>query len=129
RRTQEGTMPSTAEDRDEILQLVYRYNHAVDGGDAKGWAATFTEDAVFEVGPTVITGREGLVDFASNMSAGMRHVLANPVIEVTGDAASIRAYVFVFRGKELSVTGNYDDQVVRTPEGWRFAKRVFTPEP
>jgi uncharacterized protein (TIGR02246 family) len=120
-------MPTLAEDRDEILQLVYRYNHAVDSGDAQGWADTFTEDAVFEVGPTVVTGRQGLVDFASAMSSGMRHVTANPVIEITGDAASLRAYIFVFRGKEVGVTGTYEDQLVRTPGGWRFAKRVFSP--
>src|SRR5262249_60392014 len=116
-----------AEDRDEILQLVYRYNHAVDSNQAQAWAETFTEDAVFEVGPTVVTGRQGLVEFASAMSSGMRHVTANPVIEINGDEASLRGYIFVFRGKEVAVTGKYEDQIVRTPAGWRFAKRVFTP--
>jgi hypothetical protein len=60
-----NAVPSTAEDRDEILQLLYRYNHASDSGDAEGWADTFTDDAVFDAAGQVISGREALVEFAS----------------------------------------------------------------
>ena len=31
-------MPTVTEDRDEILQLLYRVNHTIDNGDAEGWA-------------------------------------------------------------------------------------------
>ncbi|MFI5046203.1 MAG: nuclear transport factor 2 family protein [Acidimicrobiia bacterium] len=118
-------MPTTVEDRDEILQLLYRYNHAIDGGDAEAWADTFTDDAAFEAAGMAMSGRDALVAFASSVS-GLRHVVANPVIDVTGDAASVRAYVFVYQGQALTVSGSYEDEAVRTPEGWRFAKRVFT---
>ena len=121
-------MPSIIEDRDEILQLLYRYNHAIDGGDARGWAETFTEDGVFDVAGGVRTGRDALLEFASSVH-GTRHMVLNPLIDVAGDAASVRASLVVFHGKELSTIGSYDDQLVRTPAGWRFAKRVFTPDP
>jgi ketosteroid isomerase-like protein len=118
-------MASTTEDRDEILQLLYRYNHAMDSGDAHGWADLFTEDAVFDAAGQVVSGREALVEFASSVG-GSRHVLANPVIDVAGDTATARAYLFLFRGTTVSIVGSYEDEVVRTPAGWRFAKRVFT---
>jgi uncharacterized protein (TIGR02246 family) len=121
-------MASTIEDRDEILQLLYRYNHAFDGGDAEGWADLFTKDGSLDGAGQVMTGRESLVAFAASVS-GLRHVVTNPLVDVTGDTASVRAYLQVFHGSTLMMMGTYQDQVVRTPDGWRFAKRVFTPDP
>jgi uncharacterized protein (TIGR02246 family) len=120
-------MDSTTEARDEILQLLYRYNHAIDSGDAEGWAALFTDDGVFEVAGQVMSGREELVGFASSVH-GLRHVVANPVIDVVGDTATVRAYLFVFGGTTMSISGSYEDQLVRQPDGWRFAKRSFAPD-
>jgi len=120
-------MPSTTEDRDEILQLAYRYNHAIDSGDAQGWADTFIPDGVFDVAGQVRSGRDELVAFAASVH-GLRHTLANPVIDVVGEAATMRAYFVVFQGTALIGTGTYTDELVRTPEGWRFTKRVSTPD-
>ncbi len=120
-------MPSLIEDRDEILQLLYRYNHAIDGGEPERWADTFVEDGALEAGGQVMAGRDELVAFASTVH-GLRHVVTNPVVEVTGDTASVRAYVLVYRGTSMVVIGTYRDDLVRTPAGWRFAKRVFTPD-
>jgi len=118
-------MPSTTEDRDEILQLLYRYNHAIDSGDAEGWADTWTDDGVFEIGGAQpITGRAGLVEFAKSVS-GLRHMALNPLVEVNGDSARVRAYVVVLQGGAIAVTGATEDHVVRTPGGWRLARRVF----
>ena len=120
-------MPSTAEDRDEILQLMYRYNHLIDSGDASGWAATFTEDGVFDVAGQVRSGRDELTAFAASVR-GFRHSVVNPVIDVTGDAATVRAYFVVYKDAAILGTGSYADELVRTPAGWRFAKRVSTPD-
>jgi ketosteroid isomerase-like protein len=121
-------MDSITETRDEILQLLYRYNHAIDSGDAEGWAALFTDDGVFEVAGQVMSGREAMVGFASGVN-GLRHVVANPVVEVVGDTATVQAYLFAFGGTTMVISGSYEDQLVRKPDGWRFAKRSFTPDP
>jgi uncharacterized protein (TIGR02246 family) len=120
-------MPSTAEDRDEILQLMYRYNHAIDGGDAEGWAETFTDDGVFDVAGHITTGRDALVKFASSVS-GTRHMVSNSLINVNGDTAAVSAYLVVYHGMQPATIGSYEDELVRTPAGWRFAKRAFTPD-
>ena len=121
-------MPTTLEDRDEILQLMYRYNHLIDSGDAEGWADTFADGAVFEAAGQAMTGRDVLVGFASSVH-GLRHMVTNPVIEINADTAQVQAYLVVFSSGAILVTGAYADQLVRTPAGWRFAKRVFTPDP
>jgi SnoaL-like domain len=117
---------TTTDDRDEILQLLYRYNHTIDSGDAQGWADTFTDDGVF--GPPtgqVVSGREALVDFASAVT-GLRHVVVNPLVDIVDDAATVRAYHLGFQGTTLALFLSSLDEVVRTPSGWRFPKRVFT---
>jgi hypothetical protein len=120
-------MTSIAEERDQILQLMYAYNHAIDGGDAQRWASTFTEDGSLDAGGRVFAGRDQLVRFAEGVH-GMRHIVVNPVVEVSGDSASVEAYVVVYRGLTPSVIGTYADTLVRTTSGWRFQKRVFTPD-
>jgi uncharacterized protein (TIGR02246 family) len=120
-------MPSTTEDRDEILQLLYRYNHAIDSGDAQEWAETFTPDGVFDVAGQVRSGQNELIAFASSVH-GYRHIVVNPVIDVAGDTATVRAYFVVYQGTALAGMGTYQDELVRTPDGWRFAKRVSTPD-
>ncbi|HEX5586010.1 MAG TPA: nuclear transport factor 2 family protein, partial [Acidimicrobiia bacterium] len=120
-------MSTVAEDRDEILQLLYRYNHTIDAGDAEGWADTWTDDGVFDAGGSVLRGRAELVGFASGVS-GVRHVVMNPLVDVTGDRARVRAYLMLLVGGAIGMIGVYDDEVVRTPSGWRFAARTFTPD-
>jgi len=118
-------MPKLADDRDEILQLLYRYNHLIDAGDGEGWAGLFTDDGVLDAAGHVVTGHAGLAEFGASVG-GMRHVVANPVIDVSGDTGTVQAYVFAFHGTRVAIVGAYQDEVVRTPAGWRFAKRVLT---
>lgn len=120
-------MPTLAEERDEILQLLYRYNHAIDSGDAEGWADTWTEDGFFGGVGDGLQGRAQLVQFASGVG-GLRHMVLNPLIDVDGDTARVRAYVVVLAAGQVVTVGTYDDTVVRTPGGWRFAKRMFSPD-
>jgi hypothetical protein len=123
----ESLMSATSEDREDILQLLYAYNHAIDGGDAEGWAAMFVEDGALEAAGRVFSGRHELTGFARGVH-GMRHVVANPVVELSGDSARVDAYVIVYRGLTPTVIGTYEDSLVRKPEGWRFTRRVFRPD-
>ena len=62
-------MPLTAEDREEMIELVARYNHAIDSRDAEAWADTFTEDGRFYVPPKHdVRGREALVAFIGSFA-------------------------------------------------------------
>ena len=52
----------TLQDRLEIADLYTRYNTTIDGGDADGWADTFTADGEFA---GQFKGRDALVGFVT----------------------------------------------------------------
>lgn len=122
--THSGSQDRASQDREEIVQLCYRYNLAIDSGDIKGWGQTWTEDGEFDVAGEIISGRAALEAWGSSWQETV-HVIANPVVEVDGDTATLAAYIFAYKGTTLASVGTYQDQLVRTAKGWRFKKRVF----
>lgn len=91
--------------------------------------ALFTEDTVFHI---VTTGSPSIVGSAAiterynenTLYSYAYHLLGNPHIEVNGDSASGRWHVAVaFNRRDLGpmwTTAFYEDEFVRTPEGWRI---------
>ena len=84
------------------------------------------------------TGREALARMAAEEPHGpayARHFVFNHVIEPSRGGAIGKAYVAIVditpRQKpgfehSISVIGRYDDEYVRTAQGWRISKRVLT---
>jgi hypothetical protein len=124
----QGTL--SADDHAAITQLYARYNHAIDLGDAQGWAAAFVEDGTF--GRT--RGRAALVAFAANWyeryEGYSRHWAGEIVLTPTAGGATGAAYLVLWDMRtsppSIVLTGIYADQLVRTPHGWRFQSRVLT---
>jgi hypothetical protein len=117
----------TAQDYAEIEQLYAQYNLTLDGNDAEGWAATFTPDGSF----MNYAGRDGLLSFAKAWHARMggstrRHWNSN--LRITGDGTKAEGTVYLMlvdvATKSITGTGTYKDALVKTPQGWRFTKRV-----
>jgi uncharacterized protein (TIGR02246 family) len=121
-------------DRARIRELTARYNRCFDGGDPEEYAATFTEDGVMEVagGPST-RGRHDLAEMCRRVPRGIMHVTVDATVEVDGDSAKQHvALVVIARAARredkptLMSTGRYEDDLVRTPDGWRFARRFCT---
>jgi uncharacterized protein (TIGR02246 family) len=125
-------------DRARIGELTARYNRCFDDGDPDGFAATFTEDGAMEIvgGPTT-TGRPALTEMCRRSPYGIVHVTVDAIVEVDGDRAVQDITLLVVarppadapadkRKSRLQRSGRYRDQLVRTPEGWRFARRTVT---
>ncbi len=119
----------TADDYIEIQQLYAQYNMAIDSGDAEGYAATFVSDGVFNS----FSGHDALTGFIhrwrDNMKgANMRHWNTNLAITGTPEGASGAVYLLLVdvsvRPPVLTTAAKYEDQLVKTPLGWRFKKRV-----
>lgn len=118
----------TAQDLVDIQQLYARYNWALDAGDAKGYADTFTADGVFN---TTNVGRDGLMKFADTFHAGLgshvKHWNTNLLITPSATGANGQVYLVLmdFAAKPPSVvtSATYTDELVKTPQGWRFKKR------
>jgi hypothetical protein len=123
-------MPSALEDWYEILQLMYRERHIWDNLDAQSWGDVFTDDGYFYDGSGGdVIGRQALISFAQEVGhqySGRFHMLANPIIVVEGDTAKSHSYFLTLEGLTPVVIGSFDDEVVRTPQGWRIARRVST---
>jgi len=125
----------TAEDRLDIAELVARFAHCSDYGDWDGLAALYTEDVVTEMdGQTIrYTGIAEQVAHAreSDLQAegGNRHYNFNLVIENGADGVVAHyAFMNVNAGHapmaaKIVVTGRMRDTVVKTPAGWRIARR------
>lgn len=125
-------MALTTDDFVEITALYARYNHAIDSGDGAGFAACFTDDGHLDTGMGPSEGTEAIAAFAvgtHEMMPGLRHQANNIVVDGGPDAASGAAFFVgydVSEGYKVIITGRYADELVKSGDGWRFSKRVFT---
>ncbi len=116
-------MLPTPEDHVAIADLLARYCLALDRDDADGWVALFTPDARYEVHGRSFDGHDGLRAMLGGAPGGL-HLGGPPVVEMTGpDAArTARNLLFVDRRSGESRRAVYEDDLVRTADGWRIAR-------
>lgn len=121
-------MAELAADRDAIRDLLARYTYSGDHGRVAELAACFAAEGVLEYPGASPTGPEAI---AASLGSGtrdprltfVRHHITNPLIAVDGDIATARSYFTVHSNTGPDHSGTYDDQLVRTADGWRFAHR------
>ena len=123
---QQGAPALTVQEYQEIEQLYARYYHAIDGGNADAWAATFTADGAFNQ----LSGQQALKDFITNGTAKgtpMRHWTSNLQLTPVAGGIEGKVYVIQFNIKQTPITAatysRYDDLIVKTSDGWRFKQR------
>ena len=136
----------STEDMLAIQQEVARYSYAFDSGDADGWARVFTEDGLWEfyaagaTGPaTRLEGRAALRDFCAQRFSERRggvtsyHHQSGVIFdELTAETARIRTMLVLTvqlpgESARVYMTGVYQDQWVKTPDGWRIKYRRLSP--
>ncbi|MGW0158154.1 nuclear transport factor 2 family protein [Mycobacterium sp. NPDC003323] len=122
-------------DRLEIQQLLVAYSTAIDARRFDDLDQVFTPDAYVDY--RAMGGVDGrypevkawLSQVLPNFPA-YAHMLGNFDVTITGDTATARTLCFnpmVLGGEEGQVLFCglwYDDEFVRTAEGWRMTKRV-----
>jgi 3-phenylpropionate/cinnamic acid dioxygenase small subunit len=123
-------------DRLEIEQLLVRYCHAIDGRDWDAYRAVFTADAVIDdvgAGPgNSVDDMVGFLPRALDRVVRIQHAISTSLVELRGDTARASTVchcpVVLDNGKggtELFFQGLwYDDELVRTEDGWRISRRV-----
>lgn len=120
----------TIEDIEAIKRLKARYCGYCDNGyDADALAALFTDDAIWDGGAFGrFEGRKAIHDFFAGVSKLLpfaMHYVMNPLIEVEGDRATGRWYLFepcTFAEGSQPVWGAayYDDRYVKVGGAWKF---------
>jgi ketosteroid isomerase-like protein len=120
-------------DERAIRRLVARYSDAVSRRDEADWAATWSDEAVWDVGIAKATGREAIVETWKRLMGSFRFVSQLPqsgLVEVTGDEATgvwhFLELGWPAEGPGTVTLGHYRDVYERSPTGaWRFRSRVF----
>lgn len=127
------------EDLEAIKQLKARYCQYCDGGwdrpthDYDEIAALFTQDAVTEGTAGRTEGRENIRRLYQSYQATpfAFHRVTNPIIKVAGNLATGNWHVLVALtrpgNQAVWVAGIYDEEYVRTKDGWRIKTLRFTP--
>ena len=127
---------------DACEELVMDYAFHRDRLDATAVAGLFTPDAVLEVNGDVFDGRAAIQARLENSKraadgVNTRHLMSTVRIFVKDDAhATGISYVTVYGApkgtlpaeveKYLAI-GEYHDEFVLTPQGWKIANRRFVP--
>jgi hypothetical protein len=126
----------TAQDYIDIQQLVSSYAYGLDGNTDNGesYASLFAPGAVF--GRPRTEGHANLAALANTQPRGamyVRHFITNHVIEPAPGGAIGKEYAVIIdigengNSSGIALGGRYDDEYVKTPQGWKFKSRTFTP--
>lgn len=122
-------------EREDISELLVRYATGIDRRDWALFRTVFTEDCELDYGEIGSwTGVDEVTEFMEKVHAMAGHTLhrlSNQAITVNGETAVARTYVDALimaddNQSGVNGIGFYDDDIVRTANGWRIARRRFT---
>lgn len=116
------------EDERAVERLILTYARAADRLDGPLLRRIFTPDAEIDLGAIYKGGPEGfeqvVLGFMGSM-AGTRHAVTNMLVQVSGDTATMEAYVTAWHrvatpegDRELTVLGRYLDRAERRDGQW-----------
>ena len=117
-----------------IQQTLNLYTEGSCRSDWDQVLGTFTYDGVWEVpGIGSFTGRSEIEPVMAAFVGQMDYFIqlnTPAIITIDGDSATARSVIREcgkFKGKDeaLEVLGFYNDELVRTVEGWKFSRRRF----
>ncbi|MDA8046295.1 MAG: nuclear transport factor 2 family protein [Actinomycetota bacterium] len=128
-------MSDATKDRADITEVLVRYATGIDRRDWVGFRSIWTDDVDANYGRGIghFHSADEITEFMTRSHAVMGstwHRLSNFSIDIQDDRATARTYVHAVLNVDrddpdrwMDVIGHYDDELVRTPEGWRIARR------
>ncbi len=125
----------TGRDYEQIKELYSRYNQGSDFRDAELFLSAFAQDAVMTRGGQDIVGMDALraerVERYAGQTGdvGRRHHNGSFLITPTAEGAKGRAYYILLdvtsRPPTMIASGYYEDEFIRTSDGWRIKHRTL----
>jgi 3-phenylpropionate/cinnamic acid dioxygenase small subunit len=114
-----------------IHDLLANYGHVVDDADWDRLSDVFSDDGVFDL-DAIGEGRAQGIDELRACFARLNHPLAHHTTNVTIEPVDdhrvrVRGKYLVVSDEGKARTGEYHDEVVRTPAGWRLERRTVVP--
>ncbi len=124
-----------AADRQEIVDLTIAYTWALDNRHFEGLRQVFTPDATADLRGIDCNGVDAIIARISGALVRFevtQHLIGNHQVRVNGDTAECRCQLHaqhirhgIVGGHTFVVGGVYEDQLVRTQDGWRISHRVM----
>jgi 3-phenylpropionate/cinnamic acid dioxygenase small subunit len=125
------------DDRTAIIDLTIAYCWALDEHDWDVLRRVFTPDASASLGVAPAVGIEAIIERVSTVLTPLddsQHMVTNHQVAIDGDRATCRCYFHAQHIRAAAagspnfiVAGRYEDELVRTADGWRIAKRHLEP--
>ena len=119
-------------DRQAIIDLTIKYCWTIDMRDFETLREIFLPDATGLLGDERV-GIDSIIEKITTALTPLdasQHIISNHQVTVDGDTAMSRCYMqaqHVRRaaqgGANFIIAGRYQDQLVRTPNGWRIKRR------
>lgn len=116
----------------EVLAVTHAYCWALDTHSWDELDEVFIPDATADLGGDYV-GLDAIKERVSSVLLRLRasqHMVSTHQVVVDGDRARCRCYLHAQHVRDvdgveaqLVVGGRYDDELVRTPAGWRIARR------
>jgi len=128
-----GVDDHRVDDHRAIVDLTVDYCWAIDGCDWEALRDIFLPNATAELGSGTERGIDAIISRISGVLSVLdrsQHIVANHQVSIDGDRATSRCYLHAqhvrktaVAGRNYVVAGRYEDDLVRTAEGWRIAHR------
>ncbi|MGA9492870.1 MAG: nuclear transport factor 2 family protein [Mycobacterium sp.] len=119
-----------------IQHLAAAYADGVSRGDIPGACLTYAEDGELH-SPTTepARGRAAVIETVTTTCSGLEFVFQTVhqgLVQVDGDTARARFPITEWArrtsdARPIQFLGVYEDECVRTADGWRFARRTLLP--
>lgn len=118
-----------------IAEVLIRYATGIDFKDWRLFRTCWADDIDVDYGDLGhFTNVDDFTTLMTQIHDGMGqtyHRISNVVMDVDGDRATARSYVHALlmtipgdSASWVDALGHYDDELVRTSNGWRIAKRT-----
>jgi len=124
------------QDRQEIIDLTIAYGWLLDHGPRERLDTVFTPDAVANYMGNEFNSLAEIIEKIESALGPLtisQHLVSNQQVQLNGDEATCRCYLQAQHtlegtvgGDNYIMAGRYEDQLVRTSEGWRIKHRALT---
>ena len=116
-------------DRLTLHELPGRYGDLIDSRDWEGLSQIFMEDATFEIPDQLLDGLAQIREFMAKSRHPRTHLMTNVYVDDTAEGTVLCSRLVGMRQDGTIISGRYRDVVVKGPDGWRVASRVYTATP
>ena len=132
---------TVADDRNAVTDTVYRYAWGIDTRDWALYRSIFADRVAIDFtsyNPTSVAAEMAADDWVANLIPlftgldATQHTMTNPLVDIDGDTARCRMYMQAVHmlgddpEPEFTIGGYYDDQLVRTTNGWQLNAVTLT---